>query len=260
MDYTKTKQDIEREKYDLNNDPVLIYLRNQDETKFNVGDILIKMCPHGDKWLPERASSIGDTPKKYLYAFENELGIGYVKQFKQDGRLADTVYCMTTFDSRYAKFVLDPEYADHIILGEGEDFKPVNSFKEKKKFRDKAIANTKKLLIDKEPGSILAWINQLEIDDEFYCGYNVPDMIDQKYKVVSFVENTVSSSAANYDVERYFKFFGLKRSDTIRILTVEIVKHRYRPTGHKLTLSPIEFINMNSITEKEPFPLVEDKQ
>ena len=89
MKYEKTQEDIRREQDDLRSSPIMRFLRNRDAFKFKVGDVLIKQT--ANRWLDSDDSKwktdthIVGTPKKYLYAFENELGIGYIRQFKTDG-------------------------------------------------------------------------------------------------------------------------------------------------------------------------------
>lgn len=255
MEYTKTSQDEAREKADLNSDPVLIFLRNQDDQQFNVGDVLIRMYRHGDEWKPETFSSTADTPKKYLYAFQNELGIGYVKPFKTNGKLSEVCACLTQFVSDTSKFVLDPEYADHIMLSDGEEFKPTGSFKEKKKFRDKAIANNKKLMVPKDNESVTAWFNNRKVGDEFYYGYSVPDMVESKYRVLEVTDKKVGSYDSYY-ADRLIKQLKVSKNDSIRVLKLEIIKHRWQIIGKFSELNVTDIFGQ-SILDKEPFPLTE---
>jgi len=256
MEYVKTARDIALEKSDLTSDPVLIFLRNQDDQQFNVGDILIRMWRYGDsEWKPEVISSTTDAPKKYLYAFQNELGIGYIKSFKTNGQLSEVSQCITQLINNNSRFILDPEYADHLILGAGEEFKPTNSFKEKKKFRDKAIANTKKLLIPKDINSITTWFNNLKVGDVFYYGYSIPDMVGSQYKVIE-MEDVKISSYDSYFGEMIARQLNKSKNDLIRKIKLENLKNRWGASGQFSVVNLTDLFG-KSITDKEPFPLTE---
>lgn len=241
--------------YDLKNDPILKFLKHQDEHQFQPGDILIRMLKSGDEWKAEVASSTTNAPKKYLYAFENELGIGYIKQYKTDGKLNDVAKCLTSFDLSYGKFVLDPEYADHIIINGDEEFKPTSSFKEKKKFRDRAIANNKKIVLPKDRASMEVWMNQLKVGDTFYYGYNIPDMVDQKYEVIDIEDITVEG-LDYYQMDSAKRKLGLSSLDKVRRIKLKLLKHRWHNVGNISKMWLNDLIN-RSITQKEPFPLAE---
>ena len=255
MKYEKTKQDKSREQYDLNNDPALLFLKHQENQQFTPGDILVRMYKHGDTWKIETASTTTDVHKKYLYAFENELNVGYVKQFKTNGQLSETSTCMTQFDFNNSKFVLDPEYADHILLSADEEFKPLSSFKEKKKFRDRAVAKNKDIIVPKDRTTLLAWINALVVGDVFHYGFYIPDMVAQKYRVLEITEVKVSS-LDSYTANRLIMNDGFFKGDMIRRFKLEVLKHRWQDIGHITTLNT-EDILRHSVTSKEPFPLAE---
>jgi hypothetical protein len=255
MEYQKTQEDKTREIFDMNNDPVLIFLKNQGDHQFKPGDILVRLYFIGDKWETEKVSSTTDTPKKYLYAFENELGIGYLKQYKTNGKLSETATCITQFDLGRCKFALDPEYADHIILCGDEEFKPTNSFKEKKKFRDRAINNNKKLIIGKDRVSIEAWIDQLKVGDTFYQGGYVPDMVVQQYEVLA-VEDIPVSSYDSYYADRLIRNHGYTKRENVKSIKAKVIKHRWQQVGSIQKFNVPELIG-SSITQKEPFPLSE---
>ena len=255
-EYAKTTQDQDREKYDLNNDKILMFLKNQESLQFKPGDILIKMVKnYQDEWNAETVSYANSSPRKYMYVFENELGIGYIKAFLTSGKLAERAVCITEFDLSSNKFVLDPEYVDHILIGGDETFAPTNTFKERKKFREKAIANNKKIILPKDSASVFAWVNKLDVGHEFYFGYDIPNMVEQKYRVVA-VKYIRMMDMDSYRRDRLIKNFGIKPQDSLKLVTLEVLKHKYRNVGDKEEFSIEDFLR-STITEKEPFPMAE---
>jgi hypothetical protein len=256
-EYVRTKEDKEKEKSDLIKDKVLIFLRNQDHIKFTPGDILIKLEKdyHGD-WKPEPLGYTNKAPKKWLYAFENELGVGYLKQFKADGKLVEVPICMTEFHLDSVKFQIDPDYADHLILGSEGKFNPNDLFKEQKNFRAKAINKNRKLQVPKDQASITAWIDQLKVGDEFHSGYTVPEMTTNRYRVTS-IQTKKIGALDQWRKDSLMRDFTLKSTDTIKDLKAEVVRHSYYDKGSKVEMQFEDFMG-KCVTQQELFPLTND--
>lgn len=192
--YQKTQEDIRREENDLKTNAIMRWLQNQEAFKFNPGDILIKKnkvyrwgASHvnaQDEWTIETTSPTVNAPKKYVYAFENKLGIGYIRQLKSNGSgYCGTLICVANFDPENTRFELDPDFVDHTLIGEGE-FAYNQEYMNKKKFRQDAIEANKKLLVktSSEKG-LREWFLGLNVGDEFWFGNTYDELAVHKYKV-----------------------------------------------------------------------------
>ena len=74
LTYTKTAADTKREASDIRNSPIMRFLKNQDHFKFNIGDILVRQTKYTGDWVTTVTPGVA-APKKFMYVFENELGI-----------------------------------------------------------------------------------------------------------------------------------------------------------------------------------------
>ena len=84
LKYEKTHSDRAREVSDIRRSPIMRFLKHQDYFKFNIGDVLVKQRRFtlNSEWETEVVVGV-NTAKKFMYVFENELGIGYVKQLRE---------------------------------------------------------------------------------------------------------------------------------------------------------------------------------
>lgn len=108
--------------------PTIQYLEHKDNFKFNVGDILIKSTKQWDRasgeyvWKRELASKDHAMFNRYVYVFEYK-DVGFFKKLLKDGTTGKDTFCMASCLAESTKFELDPEYADHLLLGNSpEDF------------------------------------------------------------------------------------------------------------------------------------------
>ncbi len=104
------------------NDPVIKWIRNKNALSFQPGDILIKEeMMHSGIWQMVPVSPRSQVPKKYMFMYEDEYGIGYVKQLKaESAEYVHNITCLASIDHDRIRFQVDPEYATHILLnGEG---------------------------------------------------------------------------------------------------------------------------------------------
>ncbi len=192
MNLKKSAADIKKEKDDMVSSklPILRYLKYQDELKFKIGDILVKKSSYEDEngkiiWETE-TDQIG-IPVQYVYIFENEVGVGYVKRLKPDGSgpTRATAICIARFDAGEHRFVLDPGYAEHLLLGEG-DYQYHKDRERLTTFRNEAIEKNKQLLIDtSHKASCIVWWKSLKIGDTIYVGYGPDDVGDTVFKILS---------------------------------------------------------------------------
>ena len=180
LKYEKTASDSAREKSDLERSPIMRFLKHQEYYKFNIGDILVKQrrFTHLDAWKADVIPGV-NSPKKFMYVFENELGIGYLKQLRVDGSgFTSDIICTANFDPDTVKFTLDPDFVDHMLIG-GEEFEYNSEYLNKKAFREEAIKKNTKLLVKTRN----KWISSLKEGDVFWAGWSFDNLCDQKYKV-----------------------------------------------------------------------------
>lgn len=233
LKYDKTWSDQAREAHDLKTSPIMRFLKHQDYYKFNVGDILIKQrkWSYNSEWETECITGV-QAPKKYMYVFENELGIGYIKQLRVDGTgFTNALICTANFDPDSTRFTLDPDYVDHMLVGE-EDFQYNTEYLNKKAFREEAIAkNTKLLLNTHSTKKRIQWFAGLNVGDEFWCGYTFDELATSRYKVISSVTN------------------GMPRT-----IEVVIVEHERLDVGQNVRFDEDEFIRMR-VASQRPFPM-----
>lgn len=193
MKYTKTAQDKTRIKNDLENHKLMLILKDIKKCKFNVGDVLIKQrlvyseSPHANsepEWVTCNVSSVNRAPVKYLYAFENELGVGYLKRLKPDGSGPDDkAICIINYDISKIRFMLDPDYADHMLIGDG-DFNYNAKYIESKNFREEAIKKNIELRI-KGKDSIELWFEKVKKGDTVWISNGTSDTDDSEHLVIN---------------------------------------------------------------------------
>jgi hypothetical protein len=250
LQYDKTADDLKKEKGDLENIPTLRYLRHQDSYKFNIGDVLIKQVSYGgygttpEEWRTERSSSTG-APTKFMYVFENELGVGYIKQLKIDGSgFTNTLHCVASLDPLCTRLSLDPEYVDHMLLGDGGDFQYNREYVDKKSFRQEAITRNKKLLVNVTSAKKrLEWVHQLKVGDTFWAAYRWDTVTTTEPYTITSIKDLPLTAVPTYvknDLGSCFVFMpcyreirtshpnnfnsGLWQQDTFKFLRVSVTK------------------------------------
>lgn len=191
LDYKKTPEDLARERSDLNTSPIMRFLKNRDQYTFNIGDILIKETRWDSKGKWEISKTAIGGIKKYMYVFENELGIGYIKQLKVDGTgFTTNISCVANYDPETVRLSLDPDYADHLLIGENE-FNYNDDYLRKKEFRQEAIKRNRSLVVNtRNEETRMAWYHSLKDGDTIWASWKLDDLHAEKYKVVEAFENT----------------------------------------------------------------------
>lgn len=183
--YKKTSQDKQREVSDLEHSPIMRFLQHQDYFKFQMGDIVVKQSRirKDAEWVTETIRGNG-APKKFAYVFENKLGIGYIKQLRVDGSgFTTNLICVANFDPDYTRFILDPEFATHKLIGEDE-FVANEEYLAKKKYKEEAIKKNKEFLVKvKNPQKRTEWFDSLKVGDKFWYGQDYASMQNNEYTV-----------------------------------------------------------------------------
>jgi hypothetical protein len=188
LKYEKTHADRAREVSDIRRSPIMRFLKHQDYFKFNMGDILVKQrrLTLNSKWETEVVAGV-NTPKKFMYVFENELGIGYVKQLRVDGSgFTSALVCTANFDPDSVRFMIDPDFVDHLLIGEDNDYEYNKEYSNKKAFREDAIKkNTKILVHTRSLKKRIDWLSSLKKGDIFWAGDTLDRMVKQKFRVIT---------------------------------------------------------------------------
>lgn len=194
MKYEITQEDKDVMQHDLAHDRTLKYLRNLSFYKFSIGDVLIReektysYKTNETSWETKIAGC--DLPYKYVYVFENELGVGYIRRLSVNGRkFVEKPICVTEFDPDQTRFSLDPEYADHMLLAnEDEEFDAKSRYNELKKKREALHRKNKKVSLRFEnEAAAREWVLTLKPGDQFWYGYGISSIRKEPY----FLHNTV---------------------------------------------------------------------
>ena len=185
LKYEKNWSDSSREDSDLKTNPVMRFLKHQEYYKFNIGDIVLKQTKWSSNRDWETCNTAIGAPKKFMYVFENELGIGYIKQLKVDGSgFTSGLQCTANFDPDTTRLVLDPDFVDHMLVGE-EDFQYNKEYINKKNFRQEAIANNRKLLVSTQSHrKRIIWFHGLKVGDHFWFGDTFDELVKHSYEVM----------------------------------------------------------------------------
>lgn len=223
LKYEKSPEDAKREESDLQHDVILRWIKDRELFRFNVGDVLIRQTKWGTEWKTETIG-VNETPVKYVYVFENELGIGYLKQLRSGGSgFAKTLLCVTELDPARSRLVLDPEYADHLIIGDGE-FDYSADYLNKKKYRAEAIKKNNQLALDtKNFKKLYEWFSNLKVGDEYWYGWSYDRMTH--YRVISITDEPVNM--LTYYIKETFGEEAVKLITKNRKIEAEFVGDTY---------------------------------
>jgi hypothetical protein len=249
--YQKTKSDEAREKTDLAHNPIMRFMKNQTLFRFKVGDYLVKHVRvrhrSEDSWQVEAVAGNG-APKKFVYVFENELGIGYIKQLRVNGAgFTKQIQCMANFDPNQAYFTLDPDYADHLLIGQG-DFQYNAAYLANKKYRQDAIASNTKLLINTRTlASCAEWFHSLKVGDTFWYGTTWEELIGEQLSVTAIADNP-KRLMPSYVLDNLRKCGAPALLPSYRVIELSRITRGY------IMVTVDHFIGHKVMTQK-PFPL-----
>jgi hypothetical protein len=258
--YEKTPQDKKREADDIIGSPIMRYLKIKEEIKFNIGDVVVKQhknwrWTHGNKseegeWVTE-LTTVG-APIKYQYVFENELGIGYIKQLKVDGSgFTSKLLCMANFNYDSTRFVIDPDFVDHILLSDEEGFQYNKEYLNKRKVRDEGMEANRKILIKtKTPKQVLDFVNSLKVGDEFWYGWSYDDLLRQRVRVTD-VKTSSFSQAPSYVASK----LELKPGD--KYVTIQAMSLDPKDNSRIIMLDASWFLN-SKVTKQQPYRLTDE--
>lgn len=211
---------------------------------FQVGDFVIKMNKnYQDKWKVETISHVSDIPKRFICIHEDEYGIKYLKQLTSMGDELPLIIQLTDINE-WTRYQVDPEYAEHIMLSDGEDFTFADKRKEEKARREQITRKNKKISTKTNDLDLIDQIfKDLKSGDKFWFSYNIPEAVSGGYYLfrgIIPVKNQWSPHRAP----------SASRVDTWQIEFEGPFEKEWGPTKEKLTSE--EFADQVIFT-KEPF-------
>lgn len=193
-----TKSDLKQVESDLRVNGVMRYLKHMDSLQFNIGDILIKQeikrdsLSGKDVWSNIKISHASDVNRKFVYVFENELGVGYVKQLKADGSgFSETgMMCMANVDHDHTRYVIDPDYADHLLLSDGEEgFDYAEAHRVQALKREQIAVHNKSILENTKNGeAVVTLLGKLKVGDTIWLGRYPGEMVHRgESQIMAFI-------------------------------------------------------------------------
>lgn len=124
-------------------------LQEMKGMRYNVGDFLIrKNCvwdsdrhdkdsSYGGHWETEAFSETNPAPRKYKVVAIDDVGMPYIQKVLFNGKLQGEIICALNSEPSYIRYELDPDFADHFILSDDENFDPLDSYKVNKNEKTK---------------------------------------------------------------------------------------------------------------------------
>jgi hypothetical protein len=203
------RSDENRIKRDETRHPVVKYLKEKENLSFNIGDILIKKIkkyggPHiQDHWVTETMSAQSKVPRKYIYVHENEFGVGYIKRLKADGSgTCGPCMCLADVEYSWIRYSVDPEYSDHILLGEVDKYEYNERFKKEKELRQEIHKYNRSILVSTKSWPITnERVRLMKTGQHFWfndSGMGIQNIQEYEYEVMGLV--AVGMNQPVYDV------------------------------------------------------------
>lgn len=193
----------------LETNSVRRWLKHKDSMKFEVGDILLKYFLRTDyqtkkqSWVAENILSDTKMPQRYVYIFEDENGIGYMKQLRvSDGKFGKELFCITDFDLTSTRFEVDPEYAEHTLLDADFDIKQIH----KRSLEGRKLATKMNRKIGVKPQDLATFhtfFSTLSKGDTFWTSIDYTGRHIQEHTLTDIT--TVSVQSLNYSNDWHWK-------------------------------------------------------
>lgn len=195
---TKTIKDLQR--YNA----IAIYLKFRDNLKFQVGDFLIREFNIDGVWQQEKASGVSSTPKRFICTHEDEFGIKYVRAFStKRGEVLPYISALTDLVAN-SRYVLDPHYVEHLILGDKDSYDHTIDFNDEKRARNKITNLNKKIAMRNfSLDDLRTKLESLNAGDPIWMGNNIPDAARFKYTMIRY--------------EKRFKLDGKRHDDILHV-------------------------------------------
>lgn len=199
MKFTLTPKEQQELDSEVKNNPIRTWLQFRENMKFEVGDVLIKSYRRQNRetseyeWIPETiSSSDSKLAQRYVYVYEDDQGIGYLKMLKvSTGTLGSEVFCMTNFDYRGTRFEVDPEYAESQLLDSSYDIRDIH----KKSLEGRKIATKMNRKIGKKLiklSELNTFFDSLAVGDTFWSSGDYTGRYVTEYKVTKLDKVPIS--------------------------------------------------------------------
>lgn len=174
------------------------WLKQKDEMKFEIGDVILKYFLRTNyetkkqSWVAENINSDNKMAQRYVYIFEDEFGIGYLKQLRVgNGTLGKELYCLTDFDLIDTKFEVDPEYAEHVLLDADFDIKQIH----KVSLAARKIITKMNRKIGQKPKTMQEFndcFDKIKVGDVFWTSSDYTGRFIQEMKVLAITKINLS--------------------------------------------------------------------
>jgi len=177
----KTIKDLQR--YNA----IAIYLKFKDNLKFEVGDFLVREFNIEGNWQQEKVSGASLIPKRFICTHEDEFGIKYVRAFSSTkSEVLPYISALTDLVAN-SRYVLDPHYVEHLILGDKESYDPSLDFNDEKRARNRITNLNKKIAVRNINIQYLkAKLEALNVGDPIWIGRNIPEAAQHKCTVIKY--------------------------------------------------------------------------
>lgn len=118
MKYSLKPKELKDVENFLQNSPVAKMIREYNNWKFELGDVLVKYRQdyEGNRTI-DIVSEVCPVPKKYRVVLIDDLGIPWVKQISVRGGLGNKLYCILNYSQPNVRWEVDPEQVDATLLG-----------------------------------------------------------------------------------------------------------------------------------------------
>lgn len=200
-----TKEQEAEIKYALDNNSVRRWLQQKDNMKFEIGDVVLKYNLRTDyqtkkqSWVAENINSDNQLAQRYVYIYEDEFGIGYLKQLRvANGSLGKELYCLTDFNLKEVKFEVDPEYAEKVLLDGEFDIKEIH----KASLRARKIVTKMNRKIGKKGKTVQDFndmFDNVKVGDTFWTTTDYTGRWIQEYKITKIEKVAIKDLESKND-------------------------------------------------------------
>ncbi len=181
----------------LDSNKVRRWLQQKEQMSFEIGDVLIKKLKHTDystkntTWKVENINSDNKMAQRYVYVYEDEYGIGYLKQLRvANGTLGKELFCLTDFDFTCTRFEIDPEYAEHVLLDADFDIKQIH----KNSLAARKIVTKMNRKVGIKPKTLQEFndfFEKLKVGDTFWTSGDYTGRYTQEYVLTAINKVTI---------------------------------------------------------------------
>jgi hypothetical protein len=247
MKFELTAEYKKQLKHQLESSNIRKWFQNRDNMKFNVGDVIVKYFLRTDyktskqSWVMENINSDNKMAQRYVYIYEDEFGIGYIKPLRvSDGTLGKDIFCMIDFDYTCTKFEVDPEHAERVLLDADFDIRDIN----------KKIGQKPKSL--QEINDIFDKVN---VGDTIWITYDYTGRHFEEYTITAIKKVTLKDLEGGYN----YTWKRWKEKNKDKVNSTYCYNVSYKGTWQRDDRSITEWLDYVIYTKQKP-ALPEDKK